>query len=127
MSNLQTLMVATDGYVGIGSAAMLWSCMGVYGFGLGTIIAACMTMLAESGVQMTGSRAAGQTVFGLCGDVTGQAIMSIVFTKLGAERFMQAAWLTIVASSALFVVIARVFVPRMISVANSNGVIGSSP
>jgi hypothetical protein len=101
--------------------------VGVYGFGLGTIIAACMTMLAESGVQMTGSRAAGQTVFGLCGDVTGQAIMSIVFTKLGAERFMQAAWLTIAASSALFVIIAQVFVPRMISVANNNDAIGASP
>jgi hypothetical protein len=61
-------MVATYGYVGPMSSAILWSCMGVYGFGLGTIIAACMTMLAESGVQMTGSRAAGQTVFGLCGD-----------------------------------------------------------
>ena len=36
--------------------------MGVYGFGLGTIVAASMTMLAESGVEMTGSRAAGQNV-----------------------------------------------------------------
>lgn len=121
LSICQTTMVATDGYVGPMSSAILWSCMGVYGFGLGTIIAACMTMLAESGVQMTGSRAAGQTVFGLCGDVTGQAIMSLIFAKLGAERFMQAAWLTVAASAALFAIIVRVFVPRMVRVAREHG------
>ena len=114
-------MVATDGYGGQMSTTILWCCMGIYGFGLGTIIAASMTMLAESGVQMTGSRAAGQTVFGLCGDVTGQAIMSIIFAKLGAERFMQAAWLTIAASASLFAVIVRVFVPRMVRIASENG------
>ena len=106
-------MVATDGYAGPGSGAIVWSCMGVYGFGLGTIVAASMTMLAESGVEMTGSRAAGQNVFGLCGDVSGQALMSVIFTELGPERFMQAAWLTIAASSVLFAFIAGALVPRM--------------
>jgi hypothetical protein len=92
--------------------------MGIYGFGLGTIIAASMTMLAESGVQMTGSRAAGQTVFGLCGDVTGQAIMSLIFAKYGAQRFMQAAWLTIATSAGIFAIIVQVFVPRMLRFVN---------
>ena len=109
----QSTMVATDGYAGPGSGAIVWSCMGVYGFGLGTIVAASMTMLAESGVEMTGSRAAGQNVFGLCGDVSGQALMSVIFTELGPERFMQAAWLTIAASSVLFAFIAGALVPRM--------------
>ena len=76
-----------------------------------------MTMLAESGVRMTGSRASGQTIFGLCGDVSGQAMMSVIFTTLGPSRMMQAALLVIVMACVLFGFISRVLVPKMVRAA----------
>ena len=90
------VIVATD-YWGVATAVpqLLWICVAVYGFALGAIIASCMAMLTEAGVHMTGRRASGFPVFGLCGDVTGQSIMSFVFTELGPSAMMVAAFAVI--------------------------------
>jgi hypothetical protein len=48
------------------------------------------------------------------GDVSGQGIMSFIFTELGPAVMMQAAWLVIAAACVLFAFISRVLVPRML-------------
>jgi fucose permease len=106
-------IVVTD-CLGVGTSQLLWPCMAAYIFALGTIIASCMAMLTEAGVQMTGRRLSGFSVCGLGGDVTGQSIMSFVFTELGPSAMILATLRgVIVTSLCLFGAIVAVLLPRV--------------
>ena len=74
---------------------------------MATIIASTQAMLVAAGVHLTGSRLSFMGVFALAGDTCGQAIMSLVFTRLGPRRMMVAILGVLAAAALLFAGIRR--------------------
>ena len=80
----------------------LWVAAGTYGFSIATVVGSIQAMLVVGGVHMTGSRISFMGTFALAGDVTGQAIMSVVFTRLGPRMMMWAVAAVLSVAAAVF-------------------------
>lgn len=76
---------------GTASLEVLVVCVCCYAFAIGTLMASLFGLLADARVHLTAQRSSGFPVFGLCGDMCGQAAMSFVFIELGPAAMMEIA------------------------------------
>lgn len=101
-------IVWTDGGA---SLEVLIACVCCYAFAIGTLMASLFGLLADARVHLSAQRSSGFPVFGLCGDMVGQAAMSFVFIELGPAAMMQIALGVIGLCVLLFAAIVFVVLP----------------